>query len=96
MAPSSPSPDSRIPFGARVRAALVPFLEAYVGARASSLVEAEIAECGEPDNLVAALALGHALLVEIEEEEARARAREELDVLLGNIKATSLVPPPVS
>lgn len=81
-------------FGRRVRDALIPFLEGYLGADARTLVEAEIEESGEPSSLVAALGLGHALLVRIEDETRRAEAHEALDALLRELKATSIVPPP--
>jgi len=93
---SASVPPGGASFGARVRQELVPFLERYLGADAGSLVDAEIAESGEPTNLIAALALGHALLVRIADEAKRSEAHEGLDALLRNIKAASLVPPPVS
>ena len=83
-------------FGERIRAAFVPFIESYAGAEARKWVTAEIAEHGEPGDMVSALALGHALLSRIPEGPTREVARRELDALLRGIKITSLVPPPVS
>ena len=83
-------------FGERIRAALVPFMESYVGAEARQWVTTEIAEHGEPGDMVSALALGHALLSRMPEGPTREVARRELDALLRGIKIASLVPPPVS
>ena len=83
-------------FGTRVQAALLPVLGSFVGEDAFTWRQEEVAERGEPENLVAALALGHGLVTRIVDLRTREQARHALDRVLHEVKANSLIPPPVS
>jgi hypothetical protein len=87
---------AQAPFADRVQVALIQFFASYFGPVANERVKAEIAERGPPSDLVSALALGFALVMQIRDPAARDEAREGLDALLRSLKVSSVIPPPIS
>src|SRR5688572_23956486 len=90
---TQPLDGARIAFSQRVQITYARFLEGLVGALAGRWVSEEVRERGEPNDLVSALALGHALIVRITDPNVREHARKGIEASLSTIKRTSEVPP---